>query len=57
MRGLIKEIWYLKLATNNRSDAVPNAFVHAVEFGLPSRVRMDMGGENRGVASYMIEYP
>ena len=49
---------YIKLATNNRSDTVLNAFVHAAEeFGLPSRVRMDMGGENRSVASYMIEHP
>ena len=48
----------LKLATNNRSDTVLNAFVHAVEeFGLPYRVRMYKGGENRGVSSYMIEHP
>ncbi len=56
--GYSRLITFLKVSTNNTSDTVLNAFLCATEeFGLPSRVRMDMGGENRGVASYMIGHP
>lgn len=56
--GFSRLITFMKVATNNRSDTVFRAFVEAVtEFGLPSRVRMDKGGENVGIARYMIEHP
>ena len=55
--GFSRLILYLKVSANNKADTVYSAFVEAVdEFGLPSRVRMDMGGENVMVASYMIEH-
>ena len=55
--GYSRLITFLKIATNNRVETVLQSFIQAVdEFGLPSRVRMDQGGENTHVAAYMIEY-
>lgn len=56
--GYSRLIMFLKVSPNNRAETVFDAFVKGVEeFGLPSRVRMDRGGENVLVARYMIEHP
>lgn len=48
----------LKVSPNNKAETMLHAFIQGVEqFGVPSRVRMDMGGENVQVARYMIEHP
>ena len=56
--GYSRRIVYLKCANNNRADTVLELFERSVErLGLPHRVRADRGGENVGVASFMLEHP
>lgn len=53
--GFSRLVVYLTVAGNNRANTVLQSFMNAVEqYGLPSRVRSDKGGENADVAEFMI---
>ena len=51
-------VTYLHCSSNNRSETVLTLFKEATqELGLPSRIRCDMGVENRAVSMYMLSHP
>ena len=55
MDGFSRLIVYLKCSTNNKSTTVLNEFYHAtMQYGVPSRVRSDKGGENILICHFMV---
>lgn len=56
--GYSRLITYFQTSSNNRAETVLSAFLKADdEFGLPSRVRTDKGGENVLVVQYILTHP
>ena len=54
--GYSRTIVYLKCANNNRAQTVLESFTEAVsDYGLPAKVRTDLGRENSEVWRYVIE--
>ena len=54
--GFSRMIVYCKCSGDNRATTVYEQFLKATQqFGLPSRVRSDQGGENILVAQRMLE--
>ena len=56
--GFSRVIVYLACNTDNKSSTVLDLFKEGVrKWGLPSRVRGDMGVENRDVARFTLNHP
>ena len=55
--GFSRSIVYLHCSTNNRSETVAELFeIATINFGCPSRVRTDKGGENVLIWAMMEEW-
>ena len=55
--GFSRLIVFLKCSGNNKASTVYANFLYAVQqYGLPSRVRCDQGGENTLVAVHMLRH-
>lgn len=55
--GFSRLITFMKASTNNRADTVYHHFREATrQYGIPSRIRCDNGGENTKVCQFMEEY-
>ena len=55
--GYSRLVSYLHAADNNRAEAALKAFLTGVEeYGMPSRVHTDKGGENVRIAEFMITH-
>lgn len=56
--GYSRIVVYLRCSTNNRADTVFSCFTEAIiNYGIPSRIRSDRGGENVRVANFMLSHP
>ncbi len=56
--GFSRLLTFLQVSNNNKAATLLSAFVGAIdEFGLPSRIRTDKGGENVLIAEYMLNHP
>lgn len=53
--GYSRLITFLRASTNNHASTVLSGFTSAIdEFGLPSHIRIDRGGENVCISEYML---
>ena len=52
-----RTVLFIKCSDNNRASTVYTSFLQAVgQYGLPSRIRVDQGGENVQVAQHMLRH-
>ena len=55
--GYSRLVTYLKVSNNNCATTAFSAFESGIsEYGIPSRVRTDKGGENVEIARYMLQH-
>ena len=55
--GYSRLVTFLKCSTNNRASTVLDSFIAATQnFGLPKKLRTDLGGENVEAWDYMVSH-